>query len=155
MWGGVIKGGIIGGIGQTGKYKIDARFNKPGLIQKIQKISAFKGAITVENMDAAYLLSSDYLKAYSNVFLNIDPPYVEQGSHLYINAFDDDQHKSLSRVIKALSYPWILTYNKCSLVEELYSEFGCESVFLRYSISKNVQSSEYLFYCDQLKQGEA
>ncbi len=152
--GGVIKGGIIGGYGQTGKYKIDARFNKPGLIQKIQKINSYKDVIIVENMDASKLLSSDYLKAFSNVFLNIDPPYVEQGSHLYTNSFDDEQHKYLSEVIKALSDPWILTYNKCNLVEELYSDFRCESVSLRYSISKNVQSSEYLFYCDRLKHCE-
>lgn len=152
--GGIIKGGIIGGLGQTGKYKIDARFNKPGLIQKIQKISSFKKAITVENMDAAHLLSSDYLKAYSNVFLNIDPPYVEQGSHLYTNAFDEGQHESLSEVIKALSHLWILTYDKCALVERLYSEFRRESVSLRYSISKNIESSEFLFYCHQLKQCE-
>lgn len=152
--GGIIKGGIIGGLGQTGKYKIDARFNKTGLIQKIQKISSFRETITVENMDAAHLLSSNYLKAYSGVFLNIDPPYVEQGNHLYTNAFDEKQHESLSEVIKALNHLWILTYDKCTLIEKLYSEFRRESVSLRYSISKNIESSEFLFYCHQLKQCE-
>ncbi len=34
---GVIKGGVIGGKKQTGKYKIDARFNKSDLISKIHR----------------------------------------------------------------------------------------------------------------------
>lgn len=34
---GVIKGGVIGGYKQLGKYKIDARFNKSELINRIQK----------------------------------------------------------------------------------------------------------------------
>ncbi len=35
---GVLEGGIIGGENQTGKYKIDARFNKTNLIKRIKKI---------------------------------------------------------------------------------------------------------------------
>ena len=35
---GVIKGGPIGGINQTGKWKIDARFNKEDLIRRIRNL---------------------------------------------------------------------------------------------------------------------
>lgn len=34
---GVIKGGVIGGISQEGNYKINARFNKTDLIDRIEK----------------------------------------------------------------------------------------------------------------------
>ena len=39
---GVIKGGVIGGREQLGKYKIDARFNKADLISRIRKIASLK-----------------------------------------------------------------------------------------------------------------
>ncbi len=48
---GVIKGGIIGGYKQLGKYKIDARFNKSDLIDRIHKIASFKHRIVVSNLD--------------------------------------------------------------------------------------------------------
>ncbi len=44
---GVIKGGVIGGNKQQGKYKMDARFNKENLISRIQKIARFKSRINV------------------------------------------------------------------------------------------------------------
>ena len=34
---GIIKGGAIGGLEQTGKWRLDARFNKPNLIKRINK----------------------------------------------------------------------------------------------------------------------
>ena len=42
---GVIKGGVIGGKNQDGKYKIDARFGKENIIAKIKKIATFKDKI--------------------------------------------------------------------------------------------------------------
>ena len=49
---GVIKGGVIGGKEQKGNYKIDARFNKEGLIKRIIKISEKKENITISNKNA-------------------------------------------------------------------------------------------------------
>ena len=51
---GVIKGGVIGGKEQKGNYKIDARFNKEGLIKRIIKISEKKENITISNKIAIY-----------------------------------------------------------------------------------------------------
>ena len=39
---GIIKGGVIGGQDQAGIWKLDARFNKKELIDRIQKIAARK-----------------------------------------------------------------------------------------------------------------
>ena len=43
---GVIKeGGIIGGLDQTGEYKIDCRFNRDDLSRRIERVSKYRGQI--------------------------------------------------------------------------------------------------------------
>lgn len=39
---GIIMAGVIGGISQTGKWKIDVRFNKEALIAKIKNIGKYR-----------------------------------------------------------------------------------------------------------------
>jgi len=53
---GVIKGGVIGGKEQNGRYKMDARFKKDKLKKIILKIAEYKENITVYNLDAGNLL---------------------------------------------------------------------------------------------------
>ena len=43
---GVITGGPIGGFEQKGQWKIDARFNKKSLIDRIERISYFKSLLS-------------------------------------------------------------------------------------------------------------
>jgi DNA adenine methylase len=49
-------GGVIGGLSQTGKWKIDARFNRTELVRRIQRISAFREKVQVANLDAVKFL---------------------------------------------------------------------------------------------------
>ena len=37
---GIVQGGVIGGLRQNGTYKIDCRFNKTDLIQRIESIAS-------------------------------------------------------------------------------------------------------------------
>ncbi|HBI6387366.1 TPA: DNA adenine methylase, partial [Listeria monocytogenes] len=53
---GIISGGPIGGMNQTGKYKIDCRFNKVDLIRKIRLISDRRENITLYRKDALELI---------------------------------------------------------------------------------------------------
>ena len=53
---GVIKGGPIGGKAQLGEWKIDARFNKNELIERIYKIAEYKKVIKLYNEDTLLLL---------------------------------------------------------------------------------------------------
>lgn len=42
---GILKGGVIGGKQQTGKWKIDCRFNKKDLIDRVETIAAHSDRI--------------------------------------------------------------------------------------------------------------
>jgi len=79
---GVIKGGIIGGQEQKGKYKIDARFNKTDLIKRVRRIESFKNRINVSNLDGIGFIKK-MNRISENVFIYIDPPYVQKGADLY------------------------------------------------------------------------
>ena len=48
---GIIKGGVIGGKKQEGEWKLDARFNKKNLINRIKKIALLKRNIHLYNKD--------------------------------------------------------------------------------------------------------
>src|SRR5206468_2166864 len=55
---GIIMGGVIGGKGQLGIWKLDARFNKKDLIQRIERIASYKDRISLYDLDAADFLTS-------------------------------------------------------------------------------------------------
>uniref|UniRef100_UPI00112FA2A5 DNA adenine methylase n=1 Tax=Campylobacter concisus TaxID=199 RepID=UPI00112FA2A5 len=48
---GIIKGGVIGGKEQKGKYKIYDRFNKEKILEKIEHIAIFKDKVELFNLD--------------------------------------------------------------------------------------------------------
>jgi DNA adenine methylase len=148
---GVLMGGPIGGINQLGNYKLDARFNKSGLINKIQKIKVQREKIQVFNKDAKDFVIED-LPTFNNysAFINFDPPYVNKGSILYRNYFSEKDHTDLSRIINTCNCKWIVTYDKCSLIHILYNKYKQEVITLNYSTGDNKQGYEIVIYSDNL-----
>lgn len=117
---GMLEGGVIGGQSQAGKYKIDARFNRKNLVQKIEAISALASKIELHNLDV-----SDFLVQVANDFPNqsllyLDPPYVAKGPGLYKSSFDSSKHKRLAQEVKEYQGNWLLTYDDDSLIRDLY-----------------------------------
>lgn len=148
---GVIRGGPIGGFDQLGSYGIDARFNKNKLIEKILDIGKRKNVISIYNLDAsAFLLNTINAINSDNLFLNIDPPYVNKGSQLYENSFKESDHADLANVIKLLRHKWMITYDECNLIENLYADFRKDLICLNYSAGKTRLGNEYVIYCDRL-----
>ena len=54
---GIIEGGVIGGKEQSGKWKMDVRYNMEDLIRRIQRISSYKNRIEILNVDACQLIT--------------------------------------------------------------------------------------------------
>ena len=55
---GIIKGGVIGGIEQAGNWRMDARFNREALIERIVKIASRKNHIYLYNKDVNSFMQS-------------------------------------------------------------------------------------------------
>lgn len=116
---GIIKGGPIGGPLQTGKYKIDARFNKEDLIQRITEIKAYRKKIHLSSLDGVEFLKKLNRKR-KPIFIYIDPPYVKKGADLYMNSFDERHHIELRNQIIKLRKDWLISYDNADLIRRLY-----------------------------------
>jgi DNA adenine methylase len=147
---GVIKGGMIGGLRQEGTHNICARFNKPNLIKKIQDIAEFKEQIVLYNLDAKELLQPKYLKQFRKAFINFDPPYVRKGAQLYQNSFTEDDHKKLCKMISKCARKWIVTYDICKLVANLYEDYRHSYLDVTYTVQNSKKAQEYIFFSNNL-----
>ena len=132
---GIIKAGVIGGKKQTGKWKLDCRFNKSELIGRIQAISKFSDRIRFFNMDALEFLSSAVPRQLETVLFNLDPPYYVKGAGLYTNFYNDSDHLKVSSFIKSESHPWIVSYDNHEYIRKIYS--GCK--FIEYNLNYTAQ----------------
>lgn len=118
---GIINGGVIGGKDQAGNYKLDCRFNRAGLIQKIQRIASYKDVVKLTQLDAALCIPKWAKELPQRSLINIDPPYFEKGQGLYTNFYTAADHKQLSQMIRKLKCPWMLTYDDVDEIEQLYT----------------------------------
>lgn len=118
---GILKGGVIGGKEQTGKYKIDARFNRETLCEKVRSIAAKAGSIELHNLDVLDFMTGVAPKLGGDSLLYLDPPYVQKGPGLYENSFTDGDHRELAKRVEQYGGKWMVTYDTDKLVDELYA----------------------------------
>ena len=138
---GILTGGPIGGKEQKGKYKLDCRFNKQSLIDKIKEIAKYRDNVQLFHMDAIELL-----KNQSNIFVFADPPYWQAGDMLYEASVE---HSRLAKVLcESKDIHWIATYDNNINVANVYEEYGAHSKLfeLQYSASRKRKELECMFY---------
>ncbi len=143
---GTLNGGVIGGKDQNGKYKIDARYNKQGLIQRIEDIALFADRISLCSMDGIQLVA-EIVEDESDNLVYLDPPYFNKGQHLYRNYYREADHQELAEALREFSLPWITTYDDVSSIRELYSWSPSLDIALSYSaFNGRRQGNEVLFF---------
>jgi len=145
---GVLTGaGPIGGLEQTGRWKLDARFSREALAQRIRQVGANRERIHLAGMDAIEFLKSSLPagKARRNVFVYLDPPYVNKGQRLYMNAYRPEDHADIARYISAQRVlPWLMSYDDAELIRELYREQRIFKLPIRYSLQEKKAASELI-----------
>lgn len=151
--GGILpKAGPTGGKTQSGSYKIDARFKKQNLIPRIEKIASNRDRITFFNLDAIDFIN--YIELEYNLedtLLYLDPPYYEQGKHLYLNFYNDNDHQILSERLRLLrNSKWIVTYDNVKPIRDLYTLFKKCKFDINYSVQSTKKGNEVMFFSDSL-----
>lgn len=148
---GIIMGGVIGGKTQAGDWKLDVRFNKEKLISKILKIAEHKNNIIIQNKDAVDLLKTDVSTLdIKNTLIYLDPPYYKQGKKLYMNSFTHQQHVSLFEEINKMKHLWLVSYDDCQEIHDIYKSKRNITYPLRYTACIKYSGKEAMFASDNL-----
>jgi len=153
---GIINSGVIGGIEQKGKYKIDCRFNKKEIIRRIRLIASRKNDIRLFNLDALELI--EMIKNESNkkqILLYFDPPYYLKGSSLYMNNYNKNEHEIISKKIKSIkNVKWIVSYDNVKEIKDLYQKYPNKEFSLMHTAYIVREGKEILFLSKNIKQPE-
>lgn len=148
---GIINGGLIGGVSQAGKWKMDARFNKDNLINRIESIGRYRSRIKIYSMDAAEFISNELPRISEKSLVYFDPPYCVKGGGLYENNYCQKDHEIIAELVQSgVSHNWMMTYDNHELVRHLYKNRRQEIFNLHYSANKRFTGSELMIYCDSL-----
>lgn len=144
---GIIKAGVIGGLEQTGNYKIDARYKKEELIARIRRIAAYADRIELHNEDAVDLVSKISHIAPQNTIMYLDPPYYKKGRGLYMNYYNDSDHRAIRDIITNVdTIKWMVSYDNSCFIKSLYKEYRSQEFYLNYSANNNGKGTEVLFF---------
>ena len=148
---GILKAGVIGGKNQNGQYKLDARFHKENLSKRIEKIGEFKDQIKVYNLDALELLGSVDSMLPENSLIYLDPPYYVKGQGLYRNFYVHEDHIQIRKALDNVQTKWIVSYDNCTEIKEIYTGYHQEDYELNYSAYYKTKGSEVMIYCDSIE----
>ncbi|MBU0479052.1 DNA adenine methylase [bacterium] len=149
---GILKGGVIGGLKQTGNWKIDARYPKHKLIENIQSVSHHKGRIILANLDARDFIRRYQQQFNSNTLLYLDPPYFHKGQKLYHNALESDDHALIANtVLRELQTHWIVSYDDTVEISQLYPNNRQATYPLNYTAARRYHGSEIMIYSNSLQ----
>lgn len=143
---GILKAGVIGGQAQSGKWKLDVRYNKQDLIKRIELIGRFKNRIKVYNLDAVALLSELEPILPAKTLFYLDPPYYVKGAGLYRNFYNHDDHVGIAKAMGQVKHPWIVSYDNADEIKAMYSEYRQDEYFLSYTAQQKKKGSEVMIY---------
>ncbi len=116
-------------------------------ISSIDRLKQFNAEnFYVENLDY-----KDTINKHNDAFYYLDPPYLN-GQALYGvkgNTHKDFDHEELAKILHDKER-WILSYNDCQEIRNLYSSFTIISIEWVYGMSKNKSSNEILILSKDL-----
>lgn len=147
---GILKGGVIGGINQDGKYAIDCRFGRDELIRKIRRIALYREQIHLTCIDARQYIGTELKKLPQHALVNVDPPYYRAGPDLYTNSYQHRDHLALAKAVNKMRHRWILTYDDVPEICAMYPGLTHYRKTLTYYAQVKRSAAELLILSDNL-----
>ena len=148
---GILLSGPIGGQEQEG-WKLDVRFNKEILAERIKAIGELKDQIKVYNRDVFSFVRNQLPKYDERTFIYLDPPYFKRGEDLYKNFFNERKHRELKEcIVNDINIPWVVSYDDVPEIREIYDGIPSREFSLNYSLANNGSGREIMFFSDGLK----
>lgn len=148
---------MIGGKYQAGEYKLDARFKKDVLANRIRKIASYSEHITVHCEDSLVLLKgcSAWLPRKSLIYL--DPPYYLKGKGLYRNFYEHADHLAVAQLLQSRRFKrsWVVSYDSVDEIRAMYDRSRELSYGLNYTAQRRYVGSEVMFFSENLELPES
>jgi DNA adenine methylase len=130
---------------------MDARFNVPELIARIQAIAALADRISLTNLDAAKFLTNGNKNWPKRTLVYCDPPYYVKGRELYYHFYLHNDHLQIAALVKSMSLQkWLVSYDNVEPIVQMYSPFRQLTYDIGYSARSAKQGSEVMFFSDHL-----
>jgi DNA adenine methylase len=149
---GILSGGVIGGLGQTGTWKIDARFTRNELIRRVEAIAKRGGDISVRNLDAEVYIEEYLPHLPTNTLVYFDPPYFRKADRLYENHYVEADHANIARAIQInVSLPWMVSYDSGPEIAAFYRKRRQFVYDLQYNAAAAYKGKELIIVSDQLE----
>lgn len=145
---GIMNGGPIGGIDQSGTWKVNARFTKQTIIDRLEKIKEFRNKIEVYNLDGIELLKKmEGRKNKNQHFIFLDPPYFQKGQSLYLNHYSNKDHENLSEFLGRSSFKkWIMTYDDVPYIKNLYASMRLRGFAIQHNAYESKIGREVMIF---------
>lgn len=147
---GIIEGaGPVGGYAQSGKWRLDARFDREKQSAAIRALAPFGSRISVSRLDAIDFLAVSL--ADESALTYLDPPYYVKGSKLYRNAYVHEDHVAVREAVARFREGrWIVSYDAVAPILDIYSDFEPVLYSLNYSAGSVGSGKEVIFLSDAL-----
>jgi len=144
---GVKSGGPLGGKLQKSEYKVNCRWSPKYICKKIVAVSELFNKFDIK---ADKCTSYDFINALeddSNLsIIYLDPPYYDKGNELYQFSFNEHDHIRLCEGLKKTKHSWVLSYDDCKEIRELYQWATIEEISANYTIKGSRTKTELLIY---------
>ncbi len=148
---GILGGGVIGGLQQNGKWKMDARFPRNELIKRIEAIASRRASVTVKNWDAERFIVEYVSKLPKQTLVYCDPPYFHKGSRLYLNHYSATDHCRIAKTIQSkLRHRWLVSYDFAEPIKACYPKRRSFLYQVQYNVQQAYTGTEMFFFSDNL-----
>jgi DNA adenine methylase len=134
-------GGPLGGRHQSNKDSgVDCRWNPADICYAINRanriLRRFGDRLTITRLPALDVVG----RAARSAFVYLDPPYVQMGAALYSTNMSHAEHETLANELRTTKSQWLLSYDDCAAVRQLYSWADCQPINITYSNRVEKQS---------------
>lgn len=147
----IASGGMIGGNDQRGKWKLDARFNRAALVERVRRVASYKSRISLTRLDALDFLGAMAADLPDNSLTYLDPPYFVKGQRrLYADYYKADDHEAVAGALASFPHRWVVSYDYAPEILTLYRNYRCYVYDLYYSAQERYDGDEAVFFSPDL-----
>ena len=122
-------------------------------VSAVERVRQFPGKMVARKMKVRKADFSESITAHPKALIYADPPYMLENQNLYGDRGDKHagfDHGALSETLQAREGRWLLSYNDCPPIRDLYRGRAIFFPHWRYGMSRNKSSREILILSDEL-----